>query len=427
MTEFFKGSDRSLRSRIALSFAGMALVICTFFSATAFLAVELSEDKLVYERLIKDADELIERHQQNIGGSLWDDNFFVNEQIPEVYRQLSDGVHEVKIDGHETTVLIRRIGANTYAATSDTSDFELTEDAIFIAIIAGFIASILLAFGMGLLLSRRIVAPVTELARAVEQNEDCSQLPLVEQQNEVGLLARAFANRSRQMQQFLADEKLFTGDVSHELRTPLTIMLGAAELLEVRLRNEPDNLAVAQRITRIASEATERVSALLLLSQSPDALKGMQISLTHLVTREVDRYRQMLEDKPVQLRFTHGGEEVWATARSELAGIAIGNLIRNACQYTEQGVVQVTLASDRITVEDEGPGLPESVCARLFSRNVRGHGKEYVGSGLGLAIVKRVADHMGWSIAYEPRPSQGSRFTLQFLPVSSSAPATAKA
>ncbi len=415
MVDIFKGRDRSFRSRIALAFTGMAFVICTFFSATAFLAVELSEDKLVYERLIKDADELIVRHQQNMGGSLWDDNFFVNEQIPEIYRHLSDGVHEVKIDGHETTVLMRRVGTNTYVATSDTSDFELTEDAIFVAVIAGFIASILLALGMGLFLSRRIVAPVTELASAVEQNEDCSQLPLVEQQNEVGLLARAFANRSRQMQQFLADEKLFTGDVSHELRTPLTIMLGAAELLEVRLQNEPDNLAVAQRITRIANEATERVSALLLLSQSPETLKGTLLSLTHLVTREVDRYRQMLDGKPVQLRFSHPSEEVWVNARGELAGIAIGNLIRNACQYTEQGVVQVTLATDRLIVEDEGAGLPENVRTRLFSRNVRGHGKEYAGSGLGLAIVKRVATHMGWQINYEPRTSQGSCFTLRFL------------
>ncbi|MDQ7968835.1 MAG: ATP-binding protein, partial [Oxalicibacterium faecigallinarum] len=67
-----------------------------------------------------------------------------------------------------------------------------------------------------------------------------------------------------------------------------------------------------------------------------------------------------------------------------------------------------------IVIEDNGPGLPENVRERLFSRFVRGADSQHVGSGLGLAIVKRVADHLGWQIHHESPVSGGSRFILQF-------------
>ncbi|MFC7299589.1 sensor histidine kinase [Herminiimonas aquatilis] len=413
--------NRSFRTRIAVAFALMALAICTFFSVAAYLAVEISEEQLIDERLINDTNQLIDRHQNNIVGSFAEDNFYINEKIPELFRTLSDGVHEIEIDGNETTVFIRRVGSDIYASTNDTSAFEETEKLIFSAIAAGFITSLSIAIILGLYLSWLIVAPVTKLAAAVEKNEDCSELPSLDEENEIGTLARAFSRRSKKMQQFLADEKLFTGDVSHELRTPLTIMLGAAELLEVRLANLPEDLFVAKRITRVAAESAERVSALLLLSQSPEVLNVSQLLISHVVVREIDRYRQFLGEKPVSIEFDNINEDVWVFARNELAGIAIGNLIRNACQYTQQGIVRVTLRDDRIVIEDEGPGLPENVRVRLFARHVRGHGDEYVGSGLGLAIVKRVADHMGWTIEYESLETSGSKFTLFFPQVSTEA------
>lgn len=417
MLNLLAGSH-SFRRQIISAFTLLTLVVCTFFSLAAYVAVEISEEQLVNERLVNDTNQLISRHQRKSGEVLVDEKLFINEKIPAIYRTLSDGIHEVELDGKEMTVFIRSVGTDTYAAVNDTSEFEQKETMIFTAIAIGFVVSVLVALVLGLFLSRRIVRPVEALADAIEGKEDCSNLPSMKNENEIGTLARAFSKRSVQMQQFLADEKLFTGDVSHELRTPLTIMLGAAELLEVRLANQPDNLIVAQRITRIAAEAAERVSALLLLSQSPEVLKGTSLSLSHLVLREIDRYQQLLGEKPVKIEFEPCSDDVFVITRNELAGIAIGNLIRNACQYTQQGTVRVILQANRIVVEDEGPGLPENVRIRLFSRYVRGDGEERAGSGLGLAIVKRVVDHMGWTISYEVANMGGSRFILEFPQVS---------
>ncbi|HWV63259.1 MAG TPA: HAMP domain-containing sensor histidine kinase, partial [Oxalicibacterium sp.] len=193
--------------------------------------------------------------------------------------------------------------------------------------------------------------------------------------------------------------------------------LGAAELLEVRLAQSPENRDVAERIRRVAEEASERVGALLLMSQSPSVLGSAPVSLTHLVEREIERYRQLFSDKPLQLNLRGSTDEVWVQTRAELAGIAIGNLVRNACQYTEEGTVNIHLTAHQLSVEDNGPGLPENVRARLFERFVRGHDAQYVGSGLGLAIVKRVVDHLGWQIRHEVPETGGSRFILIFPPL----------
>lgn len=405
----------SISVRIAAAFFLLAFVLCTFFILVSNLSLQVAEKQLVNNRLEKIATQLIDQYQRHLLLSAVEDNFYVNDEIPPEFRHLRPGVHEIHSSAGEMTVCIRVIGNDVFAIADDTSDFATIEKLTRIALGVGFVASLLLAILLGLLSARRIVAPVTALADAIERDDPSSTLPSLQSNDEIGMLARAYAKRTTQLHGFLADEKLFTGDVSHELRTPLTVILGAAELLKVRLAQTPAEQEVAERIRRVASETSERVGALLLLSQSPAALQSSQMSMTHLLDREVERYQPMLADKPVHMIFDGGNEEIWIHASAELVGIAVGNLIRNACQYTERGVIRITLRSTQMSIEDEGPGLPENVRARLFQRFVRGQQHQHVGSGLGLAIVKRVVDHLGWQIRHEATATGGSRFIVQFI------------
>lgn len=404
----------SISVRIAGAFFLLAFILCTFFTVVSNFSLQLAEKQLVNNRLKKITTQLIDRYQHNLLTPTLEDRFYVNEEIPAEYRNLRPGIHEVHVQGHEVTVSIRNIGNDRFAVADDTSDFAATEKITRIALGVGFIASLLLAILLGWVASRRIVAPVTALAAAIERDDPSSSLPSLQSNDEIGLLARAYVKRTNQLHGFLADEKLFTGDVSHELRTPLTIILGASELLTVKLQNMQEEQDVAERIRRIATEASERVGALLLLSQSPTVLRDTKMSLTHLIGREIDRCQSMLIGKTVSIEFTSDDVEVWVQARAELVGVAVGNLIRNACLYTEHGVVKITLEQTQLTIEDQGPGLPENVRQRLFQRFVRGQDHQHIGSGLGLAIVKRVLDHLGWQIQYQAVTSGGSRFIIRF-------------
>lgn len=403
-----------LKQRITRAFVLLAVLLAGFFSLVSYISVEVIEAQLVDARLEKMADELIAHHLAKEAVDMPPDiSFFANEQIPKELQQAMPGIHELVIAGREVQALIRLEGGSRFAVVQNMDEFEHLELVIFSALGTGLVSSMLLAIVLGVTTGRHIVAPVSALADAIDRNASPGDLPSLDANDEIGVLARAFAKRTDELQQFLIRERLFTGDVSHELRTPLTILIGAAEVLKAQLADRPAQLAVAERVRRVAAEMAERVSAMLLLSRSTELLDAPRIELNPLIQSEVDRCQSLLVGKPVQCRL-EWSEAVWVQARPELVGIIVGNLLRNACQHTEKGSVIVRLATNRLIIEDDGPGLPGPVQARLFERFVQGGKDSPEGTGLGLSIVKRVVEHIGWGIRYESSEHGGSRFLLSF-------------
>ena len=107
----------------------------------------------------------------------------------------------------------------------------------------------------------------------------------------------------------------------------------------------------------------------------------------------------------------------------------LNNLIDNAVRYTQPGghiTVRVDAANGRIvlSVEDDGPGVPEPERERVFERFYRGSGSlEQEGFGLGLAIAQRMVDVMGGVIQVESEVGVGSTFSVR-LPATAGTPAT---
>lgn len=424
----------SLRYRIIWTYALLTVVVCGFFAAVALLTLRAVERQLIDERLAAQAEWLIARHRQGRSTELPSGTrFFYGPAIPANMQRLPPGNHKLTIrkhatpagaparDSSELTVgqhsVYALVGADRgerFVVVDEYSDFRHIEGIVLWVLGIGFMACVFLAVALGRMAANRVVAPVTALADAVRRNVPQGELPSLAGADEIGVLARAFAARTAELERFLVRERLFAADVSHELRTPLTVILGAAELLALRSAERTELAALAERIRRTAVDTTERVSAMLLLSRAPERLDAPRIALTPLIERERERCEPFLAGKPVAFRLEAAGE-TWVQARPELAAIAIGNLLRNALQYTEHGEVTVRLTPDALVVEDTGPGVPESVRARLFERFVRSAEDLSTGSGLGLAIVRRVAEHLGWGIRLEDRPAGGSRFVLTFV------------
>jgi signal transduction histidine kinase len=414
-------ADRSLKRRIALAFILLAVSLSGFFCLVCYTAVEVIESEVMDDRLEKIGEVLIAHHRrQQAYEPPPGVDVFINDQMPPELRSRGPGIHELLLAQQETKALIREQNGNRYAVVQDMTQFEHLELIFFSSLGIGFASSLALAVILGAMTARRIVAPVTALADAVAASSPPSTLPGLDADDEIGVLARAFAHRTDELQRFLMRERLFTGDVSHELRTPLTVMLGAAELLKSRLDGQPAQQEIAERMRRVAADTTQRVAALLRLSRAPEQLTAARTSINPVIRAEVERYRPLLQGKPVQCHVEEDGE-VWVDARPELVGIAAGNLIRNAFQHTERGTVIVRLETTRIVIEDTGPGLPDAVTRHLFERFVQGGKDTTEGTGLGLSIVKRVAEYLGWEVRFERPDTGGCRFILDYVPAAAPA------
>ena len=341
--------------------------------------------------------------------------FYVGDQIPPYLAQLSPGFQVID-DGK--LALDALVGSTPdgqrWVAVDLISDFERVEKKIY-ALLALCLAA---ACGIAALLARvttgRVLRPLTALARAVRADRLADAPELLERRDEVGALARVFAERAEALRDALDREQLFTGDVSHELRTPLAVVRGAAEVLALQPPAGEAARAALERIDRTAREATGRITALLLLSRAPERIAAPRIELRELCERELRRCEPLLVGVPVELRF-EGEERVYVHAAPELVEMAVGNLLRNASQHTREGFIALRLDKTGLSVTDTGPGLPPHVAARLFERLEPAVApRDGRGAGMGLAIVKRIVDHLGWRVRVEQPAEGGTRFHVEF-------------
>ena len=404
----------SLQRRVTVAYLTLALVACVLFSVIAAVAVEGIEERLVDQRLKNVATWASPRHFAGLpvempAGLI----FYHGDSIPVSLRSLAPGVQEKTVDGVDLHMLAGSDAAGDFVVIDRESSYEKIELVVYSIVAAALAALLILSIALGRYIAGRFVQPISMLADAVMDKESKADLPMLTNTDEMGVLARAFSERTAELQQFLVRERFFTGDVSHELRTPLTIIIGAAEILVERTAGQPDLHAPAQRILRAATEATEFVTVLLLLARTPELIDAPETRLAPLIEREIESSRQLCRDKPVSLESYLEGDPA-VRCRLELLAAAIGNLIRNACQYTEKGSVIVRANGNTVTIEDTGPGIPQAVRDTLSDKARASALASSAGSGIGLALVKRICEHLGATIQVRDRPAGGSVFTIDF-------------
>ncbi len=406
-----KKSD-SLRRRIVVAYMTFAVAVSAVFSMIAALAVEGIEGKLVDERLRDVAEWAAPRHAGGLPVQMPAGlTFHHGADIPRSLRGLPHGVADITVDGTDLHVFAGRDEKGEFVVVDHDSEYDKIEIVVYSMFAAGFLAFVGCSLLLARFLANRIVNPITSLSQAVEDRQD--ELPCLERSDELGVLARAFAGRTSELKQFLDRERFFTGDVSHELRTPLTVISGAAEILMARTEGEPGLHGPAERIYRSAREANDVASVLLRLARSPQGDDAPEQSAAELGQYEVARYQLLVAEKPVTLSY-RGGPDFTVRGPRELLQAAIGNLLRNACTYTEEGEVVLRLEPRSIIVEDTGPGLPPAAQARLRGEGMPDGDGASAGSGLGLGLVQRICAYLGAELHVKQREGGGTRFDVIF-------------
>jgi two-component system sensor histidine kinase MprB len=284
-----------------------------------------------------------------------------------------------------------------------------------------------LAAVLGRLAARRVLAPLGEVAATaqhISETEDLRARIQVRADDEVGQLATRFNTMLERLESSRAalDESVqaqrqLVADASHELRTPVTSLRTNIELLlaDENQLSEAERRRMLADVVEQSEELSFLVGDLIELARGDLPIDSAEdVELDQVVAESVDRARRNFPGITVEASLAPTVVE----GVPERLGRAVNNLLDNAARHSPpEGVVEVRVDGEGVTVRDHGAGIDESDLPHVFERFYRGAGaRGRQGSGLGLAIVRQVAEQHGGSVSAENAPDGGALFTLR-LPV----------
>lgn len=242
---------------------------------------------------------------------------------------------------------------------------------------------------------------VRRLARMVGRLDDHSPDPASLRLDELSAqtdadvvsLARGLQGFARRIADYNQRERSFTRDASHELRSPLTVIKMSVDMLADETGLSEFGARSVRRIRRASLEMEALVEALLVLAREPDEhAEAEYFVVNDVLHTELASARELLSGRPVELQL----EE---PVRFALSGSARGfsvlcwQLIRNACQQTEEGRVIVRVAPGLVTVSNlDAPVAAAAV--RPGPQRVHGASRH----GFELAIAQRISDRFDWPL-----------------------------
>ena len=265
-----------------------------------------------------------------------------------------------------------------------------------------FVVVILMGIGGALLLGgylRMRIGRITTTADAIISGDMAQRMPIGPRNDEFDRLSRTLNAMLDRIASLLDNLRQVSGDVAHDLRTPLAQLRNHLERAAAG-PNDPNaqRLALQAAITR-CDEVLALFAAILRISEVEGG--GLRrafgkLDLTVLVTELCESYAPAVEDGGRTLDWAIE-PDVAIEGDRELVAQAIINLLDNAQLHTPAGAaIQVQLQNGanevRLTIADDGPGVPPEDCAQIIKRFTRLEtSRSTPGHGLGLNLVSAIA------------------------------------
>jgi len=305
---------------------------------------------------------------------------------------------------------------------------------IRVSVLGIFALALALTVALSIYLAQTIANPVLGLAAAAAAMREGQGRggsvppPLLAREDEIGILARDLQSSARALWARIDSNERFAADVAHELRNPLSSVRSAIETLR-----RIDNPEQQRRLLAIIAEDAVRMDRL--ITDIADSSRvDAELSRTAAVPVDVAPILATLAELHEATR-NEGDPAVTLDAPAEglvVLGVegrlvqVLRNLLGNALSFSPRGGTVTVRAgaagpSVEISVEDEGPGIPEAKLEGIFDRfySERPSGERFgQHSGLGLSISRQIVEGLRGSIAAENRRDAegrvtGARFTVR--------------
>ncbi len=275
------------------------------------------------------------------------------------------------------------------------------------------------------LFSRRTISPFARLTNHINQidlNKDDFSLNLTELEiandGEVKPLIDAISQLGERLDSYITRERNFTRNASHELRTPLTVINVATDMMLIDTQSPEKSQRMLLKIKRASSDMESLIELFLMLArEDTGCTTRIEVNLNQLVSEQIDRMNFLTANKKVDIRLTEKAQ-LRVSASETVLTVMLGNLIRNAILYTDEGNIDITIDEQKISITDSGRGIPQSKLESIFEPFERVDMDDRVaGYGIGLTIVKRLCDRFGWNIQVSSLANQGTSFVISFEPI----------
>jgi signal transduction histidine kinase len=258
---------------------------------------------------------------------------------------------------------------------------------------------------------RRLTAPLGMLSAAADRlGRDVTAEPLVEAGTaEMQQAARAFNRMQERLRRLVESRTQMLAALSHDLRTPLTLLRLRAE--EVADADERD------KMLGTIGEMDEMIGTTLAFARDEVRAEARRrVDVAALLESVVDD----MADAGLPVTMTPAAPLIHECQPGALKR-AITNLLDNAVKYGKraQAAITATAQAIEITIDDNGPGIPEAELPRVFQpfyRVEESRNRDTGGSGLGLAIAQSIVQAHGGELTLANRPGGGLRACIK-LPV----------
>src|SRR5215469_859502 len=268
--------------------------------------------------------------------------------------------------------------------------------------VAAVVAILVASLGAALV-ARRVVRPLSELARAAAAMASGRGTPHVDERgpNDVRDAAVAFNAMASRVTRTLESQRHLLSAVGHDLRTPITAMRINLEFV--------DDDELRDGLMRNLDELQVLTEQVLAAAKGTGGEPQRQVDLSALVESLCTDLDELGE--PVSWA-THAPAPI--SCRPNEIKRAVRNLVENAVAYGHKADVRITDSGDGydVLVEDDGPGIPENDRLRVFEPFVRlesSRNEDTGGTGLGLTLVKAIVEGHGGAVRLENRPGGGLR------------------
>jgi len=234
--------------------------------------------------------------------------------------------------------------------------------------------------------------------------------------DEVRILADSLKEFTQRLKKQLQREREFTHDVSHELRTPLAVIRGSLEILEMQNPVTPIQQRAIKRMQTTSSDMLSLIETLLVLARDSETSEKPteRVNINRLLPQLIEQTNRTHNVDQHVDNSLNSKADINITAPSRAVSIVIGNLLQNACNYTDQGGILVEVDIKSISVNDTGSGIAEDAMERIQQPFERSN-NDVAGYGLGLDIVRRLCERFGWRLEIESQIGLGTKVTVHFL------------